>query len=450
MKSFLQLFSSVKLAIFLLIIITLASVLGTLVPQHRSPEEYQAKYDELSGLLIWLEITQLYQSWWYVSFLFLFALNTVVCTLTRLLPKLKQAFNPTISISPKQILGYKEHKKLKKSGDLNSVRTQLKHTLNKRHYRIKEEGKESTRYILARKKTLGLFGSDIVHTGILIILLGGILSGLGGFRRNLNITEGSTVEVPQADFQIRLDKFETEFYPSGAVKDWKSTLTVIDSGREQMTKPIEVNHPLSYQGFVFYQSSYGRDWNNSRLDILVKKPREENEMERIRISIGEKYVLKDGRTEVAALRFVPDFVIAEGNRVATRSLQPNNPAVYLESQRNGEIIFKAWIFTKFPDFSQSHAGGEQSISFALQDFQAPQYSGIQVTKDPGTNIIWVGCTLLMLGLFVAFYWPNRTLRFQLIGSGPYTEIKAGGKSKKSREEFHKEFHAIISELRSSK
>jgi cytochrome c biogenesis protein len=273
---------------------------------------------------------------------------------------------------------------------------------------------------------------------------------LGGFRKNLNITEGSSVEVPRADFHVRLDKFETEFYPSGAVKDWKSTLSIIESGKEQATKTIEVNHPYSYQGFVFFQSSYGWDWQNPQLDILVKNLAEENQEERIRLSIGEKVRLTDGRTEVTALRFVPDFVIAEGNRVATRSQQPNNPAVFLEIQRNGKVVFSGWIFAKYPDFSRSHSGEEKRMSFVLEDFQATQYSGIQVTKDPGTNIIWVGCAVLMLGLFTAFYWPSRTMHFQLIPSGPVTEITAGGKSKKSQEEFHKEFQSIIYELRSYK
>ncbi|TET70825.1 MAG: hypothetical protein E3J44_05250, partial [Candidatus Aminicenantes bacterium] len=40
MKSLLKFFCSVKLAIFLLIIIILASMLGTFIPQHRSLDEY--------------------------------------------------------------------------------------------------------------------------------------------------------------------------------------------------------------------------------------------------------------------------------------------------------------------------------------------------------------------------------------------------------------------------
>ena len=447
MKSFLQVFSSVKLAIFLLIIITLASILGTLVPQNRSPEEYQAKYGDFSALLMRLEITRLYQSWWFVSFLFLFALNTIVCTFTRIKSKFKRVFNPKVSVADKRIRDYREHEKIKKPGGLDDAVSGLQRILKSRKYRIKIEGTEDTKSILAQKKILGLFGSDIVHVGILIILFGGILTGMGGFRGNLNIPEGNTVNIPQADFKIRLDKFTTEFYPNGAVKDWKSTLTVIDSGEETVTKTIEVNHPLTYQGFVFYQSSYGWDWNNTRLELRVRMGEREEE---IQISVREPYTLWDNATEVTALRFVPDFVIAEGNRVATRSLQPNNPAAYIESTRNGNAVFSGWIFAKFPDFSQSHSEETREISFALENFHAPQYSGIQVAKDPGTIFIWIGSTLLMLGLFAAFYWPSRTMRFRLAEAGSHTEILAGGESKKSREEFQKEFEAVISEIRRTK
>ncbi len=40
------------------------------------------------------------------------------------------------------------------------------------------------------------------------------------------------------------------------IKDWKSTLRVIVEGEVVMEKTIEVNDPLKYGGFAFYQSSY--------------------------------------------------------------------------------------------------------------------------------------------------------------------------------------------------
>lgn len=46
------------------------------------------------------------------------------------------------------------------------------------------------------------------------------------------------------------------------IKDFKSTLKIIDGGKTALTKTIEVNDPLSYKGFDFYQANY--DPNNPR------------------------------------------------------------------------------------------------------------------------------------------------------------------------------------------
>jgi len=65
MKTIIRFFSSVKVAVVLLIILTLASILGTLIPQGRSAAEYTARYGQISDLLIRMEITHLYHSWWF-------------------------------------------------------------------------------------------------------------------------------------------------------------------------------------------------------------------------------------------------------------------------------------------------------------------------------------------------------------------------------------------------
>jgi cytochrome c biogenesis protein ResB len=40
------------------------------------------------------------------------------------------------------------------------------------------------------------------------------------------------------------------------VKDYKSILRVVENGETVLTKTIEVNDPMKYKGYVFYQSSY--------------------------------------------------------------------------------------------------------------------------------------------------------------------------------------------------
>jgi cytochrome c biogenesis protein len=450
MKSFLNFFSSVKLAIFLLIFITIASILGTLIPQHRSPAEYVDRYGEIGNVLIRLEFTQLYQSWWFVSLLFLFAVNILVCTLTRLSPKWRRAFHMKLEKEKKKLLSLKTKAGFKKNQKLEKTINDVQQALLSKRYRLQTEQNENKTFILARKRVLGLFGSDIVHLGLIIIIVGGIISGLGGFRTNLNIIEGETIPVPQADFKLRLDKFVTEFHPNGSVRDWKSTLTVLENGSNVHSKIIEVNHPLSYKGFVFYQSGYGWDWKNPTLEIWTKKSDDPGFLRKLQLGVGDKARLDEENIEITVLNFIPDFIIGENNEIATRSLNPNNPAAYIEGWREGEKLFSSWIFAKFPDFGRMHSNVETDLTFEFKDLKAAQYSVIQMARDPGVNFIWIGCTFLMAGLFVAFFWPTREIKIILEETQNKTDVTAGGIATKNREDFQAEFDKIMESLRSSK
>ncbi len=449
MKSIIDFFSSVKLAIFLIIIITIASVIGTFIPQLRSAEEYAERYGQISELLVRLEITDLYHSWWFIALLFLFSLNIVICTLTRLSPKLRRAFKPNLEFQSQTLLAAKIKDSFAKNWDLERSQAELKKALRSGHFRIKENRKDSEVHILARKKILGIFGSDIVHVGLLVILIGGIISGFSGFRTNINISEGETVPVLGADFLIRLDKFETEYHPNGSVKDWKSTLTVIENESPSLTKTIEVNHPLTYMGYVFYQSGYGWDWQNPTLEILATKKTDPSSTKKAFVRQGEKTVWEEENVEFTVLQFVPDFFIDENRVVRNRSLEPNNPAAAIEVYKDEKKISEGWIFAKFPDFSQMHSDEEPDFKFELKDIQTSQYSGIQIAKDPGVNYIWVGCALLMLGLFMAFYWPTKDIRFILKEAEGKTEIISAGRSAKSKLALESEFSKIMESLRRS-
>lgn len=424
MNSLVKFFSSVKLAITLIIIITCASIVGTLIPRAR-----------------------LYQSPWFIGLLFLFALNIIICTLNRLSPKLKRAISPKVIVEVREVNALKIKDSLKKSLSLTTVKNELRRILASKHYRLKEGGDEKKVCLLARKKVLGLFGSDVVHLGILVILAGGIASGLAGFKSQLTFVEGQVVDVPNASFKIRMDKFETEYYPNGSVKDWKSTLTVLEKGSAVLTKAVEVNHPLSYKRFVFYQTSYGWNWSDTNVKILLKKKKDPSFSKEIRMNVGEKTALEGEGLEITVLHFIPDFVINDKDEIATRSLEPNNPAAFIEGWKKEEKIFSGWIFARFPDFSRIRSIQETDLSFELKDFKAGQFSVIQASKDPGVNIIWVGCAVLMAGLILALYWPTREIKVVLEGRDSQTEISAGGIASKSHDAFKSEFQEIMTSIR---
>ena len=71
-----QFFASVKLALATLIILSMTSIIGTLIEQNKGSDHYIEKYGAtLAQLFERLDFTSMYNSWWFISLLFLFALN---------------------------------------------------------------------------------------------------------------------------------------------------------------------------------------------------------------------------------------------------------------------------------------------------------------------------------------------------------------------------------------
>lgn len=451
MRYLVRLFSSLRMAIVLLILLAGASVIGTLIPQGLSAAEYAARYGRMGRLIVGLQMNQLYGSVLFLGLLAVFAANIGVCTFTRLSPRLRRVFKPRVETCPESLLSSAAKDRFQKDLSPDASRREVLMALSAHHYRTKELLKDNRIFLLARKKTAGWLGADIVHTGLLVIIAGGLISGLSGFKAELPLREGQIRQVPRAAFEVRLDKFDTELYPDGNVRDWKSTLTILEGGAPVRTKAVEVNHPLSHGGFKFYQSSYGRDWENPVIEMLVKKKSDPSFSRLLVLKVGEKAAL-DGKegASVSAKRFIPDFVLDESKNPRTRSSEPNNPAVLAEIREGEDRVSIGWIFARFPEYSRMHGAQESDLSLELKDLSPGHYSVITAAKDPGVNFMWAGSILVMTGLLLAFFWPPREIKVVLEENQGKTRITAGGLSPKSREDFHTEFEKIMTQIRRSK
>jgi cytochrome c biogenesis protein ResB len=70
-------------------------------------------------------------------------------------------------------------------------------------------------------------------------------------------------------FSIRLKEFRVNYYEPerGAVRNYISSLAVVENGRTVAEKNVEVNHPMHYGGYYFYQHSY--DAQDGRYSVLM-------------------------------------------------------------------------------------------------------------------------------------------------------------------------------------
>ena len=133
------------------------------------------------------------------------------------------------------------------------------------------------------------------------------------------------------------------------------------------------------------------------------------------------------------VHLVPDFVRDGQGHVGTRSRDPNNPAALLELYEGEELENRAWAFLKHPEF---HSSGESGYS--LKFLSTGYYTGLQVSSDPAISVIWVGCLLMVAGMFLSFY-----LCFKMIWVRVSPDsVEIGGRSYRNRSNFTKEFDRV--------
>src|SRR4030043_1447328 len=80
-----DLFRSVKLTIFLFILLAILSIFGTLITQNATRSEYIQRYGlGLYEVLNFFNLFDMYHSWWFGTILLLLVINLIACSINRL------------------------------------------------------------------------------------------------------------------------------------------------------------------------------------------------------------------------------------------------------------------------------------------------------------------------------------------------------------------------------
>jgi len=449
-KSFIELFTSLKTAIFLMIFLSVISIAGTLIPQAREEMFYIKEYGfNLFRIFKSLGLTDLYHSWFFILLLSLLNINVFLCFLKRLnwkLENLKKDKNRYAT--EKLIKGMKNSAKLMFPGTLSCAKEIIFDRLGSKRFKIKEKISGESVSIMSSKGLIGQFGSDIIHLSILIIILGAFIGTVFGFKDFIILNEGEERHIAQGGFNLRLDKFNIEFYKdTSKPKDYFSTLAVLENNKEVLTKTIEVNDPLRYKGIWFYQSSYGQAWRVIKRAAFKIKDNKKNAKEKIvTLDFNKDFSLPELGLKLKMIDFVADFIFDTNTKqVFSKTTEHRNPAVLLEVYENGKLTSRPWIFLNFPE-AHSIQRKDSRFTFQLVNYNPIPFSGLQVTKDPGVNIVWLGSFLLTLGMILAFTVSHKKLWFFLKESQGKIVIMMGGSVNKNQLGFEKEFSRITEDM----
>lgn len=412
MKKIYLFLSSLQLGISLLIIITLLSILGIIIPQQGSEEFYSLKFGEpLSSLILFCGFNNIFSTLWYKILLLLFSVNISLCTLNRI-KKLFLIFTKAknlTNISKEAIESFPVKFTFDTKEPLSNITNQIILFFKRRFFFISLQEKNENIILSVQNRWLKEVGSTIFHFGIIPLLVGGLINQLTGFSYLQMLKEGEIAKVKNSNLWVKCNKFEIERNKKGAIKDYRSSLILVDSaGNKLKEKVIEVNEPLVYQGIKFYQSSYKIEKDTSIRDIhLLISGEEFTEKGRTLIlsNCGETlYVNKD--IKIVVDRFVPDFCLnIETKEVFSRSYEHNNPAIFITIIKNNEKVFSGWQFKNINSFHHNPAQNYKISFLSYQTLNDQLITGILIKKAPGNIFIWFGILLMTFGILIVFGLP---------------------------------------------
>ena len=444
---------SIRLTIALLIILSAVCIIGTIVPQNEQKTTYQKIYSESTyNLLESTGCTDLYHAWWFVTILGIFSLNLTACTLHRI-PRTKKLISKSDTLISEERAG---ELLCCKKFTFDNISSDKEHSfsqvLEKHLNKPVITRKDNKLSLFTEKGRFSPLAFYLTHAGILIIIMG-VLIGTFGYKGYITIFEGETKnEVTIRDsrkseklpFELRCDKFNLTYYDNNMPKDYKSTLTVLENGKEIFTKTIEVNDPLFYKGIRFYQSSYGQG-NNSNSDVLLSiHPLKEKGEVQYRASIGETFTLKGTKDTVTVERLIPDFSIDDKGHYFSKSDQLNNPAVLLTFSRENIDPYQVWTFVKHPN---AHKKEYRIYDVHFVNIFPTYYTGLQVAKDPGVITVWIGCLVMTIGIYLAFFSSHRRIWLIFTINEDSVQAVVAGTCTKNRETFSETFNDLFEKLK---
>jgi cytochrome c biogenesis protein len=447
-------FSSVKLTIALLILVALTSIVGTLVPQGRESMDFAQRLSPpVLGLFNFLDLFDMYHAVWFRVLMGLLALNLIVCSVDRFpgawkrfrtLPKPDRR-GPFEDLPPEQAftVPVDYHHASRRIGDF----------VARRYKRVATKEGESAYHLYGEKGRYSHFGVYLVHLSVLVILAGALVGSFLGFEAAVNVAEGERVDrvwlrnemaALKLGFQIELDEFHLEFYPNGTPKEYRSDLTFWIDSEAVHKASVRVNHPVQFGGVTLYQSSYGTIPEKT-VGLRMTRGAGRASSHVVEAPVGKALPLPggEGHFQVADIR--ADFMRM-------------GPAVQVRVHPEDQEEVRFWVFQeeeqirkRFPgimdQFPQLNSAAFHPYHFSVEELKLRYYTGLQVNRDPGVPVVWVGCFLMVVGFLATFFCSHRKIWLRVTDQGDRSRVLVAGSATKNPVGLQRELDSLVADLK---
>ena len=354
-----------------------------MIEQDQSIETYKLNYpltNRVFGFLSWdiilkFGLDHVYKTWWFISFIVLFGLSLLTCTILQQLPALKISRRCQFFRTPQQFQRLKISTELK-NFNFYKILSKIKKT----QYSVFHQ----KNIIYAYKGLIGRIAPIIVHFSMILILIGTIIGSINGFKaqeiipktetfhiQNI-LSNGQLTSIPKVS--TRVNDFWITYTKKTTINQFYSDISILNvDGNEIDHKTIYVNAPAKYRGINYYQT----DWNLVGLRI-------QNE----NFETFQYPLINFGNSQNKVwITWIP------------KNVNLNSGIILLMDNLQGYCS----IYNEFGEFLGNLELNEQiNSTFPITLVDILSSTGLQIKTDPGIPLIYTGFFFLMISTLISY------------------------------------------------
>ncbi|MBK7392458.1 MAG: cytochrome c biogenesis protein ResB [Chloracidobacterium sp.] len=463
-----KLLCSVRLGVTLLVLLGLACLIGMLVMQQNVAgfERYFAELTPSQRVVYGkLGLFNIYHVWYFNALLAVLSMNIILASIDRF-PKTWARFSkPSITVPLRWLREQKQTAAIDMKGTGESVSEKVVAVMKASRWRkVQTAEKNGIRYIFGESGRWNRFGAYPVHVGLLTIFIGGFLTAQLGSTGQMPLSPGESKDL-MSDTVVELDKTNeiTQRLPfrvtatdiqqklikkEGSISamntiDWITRFNITDETGTYEAM-VQMNRPLDYRGYRFFQASFipvGRARN-----ITVNAKAADGGVQTLTIPRDGSATLADG-TKVNFSEFRGNFSIGPEDPNEDTS-DYINPAAVLQVTGSDGTAQTAYAFgpqmANMPVASKPVAG----YTFQLADFEkVSDQHVLSIQRDPGATVVYVGFVLLVLTLIAVFFFSHQRVWAAIEPSGDgNATVTFGGDTNRNSNAFDEKFKRFINAL----
>jgi cytochrome c biogenesis protein len=303
MRRAIELLSSMRFAIALLVILSIASIIGTVLTQDDPYPNYVNQFGPFwADIFRSLSLYTVYSAWWFMLILGFLMVSVSLCVIRNAPKMIADIKSWKDKVRESSLRAFHHKGEFAVGGTRAETSATLAKLSGRLGYKFVTRESDGATLIAAKRGALTKLGYISAHLAIVIICLGGLLdSNLPiklqmwmfnktpinsntvisdippehrlsqsnpTFRGYAWVPEGEHVStailnqpngslIQDLPFSIQLNKFIVDYYSTGMPKLFASDIVVIDHKTgEKIPARVEVNKPFEYDGVSIYQSSF--------------------------------------------------------------------------------------------------------------------------------------------------------------------------------------------------